>query len=146
MSFFTPDLEVWLLLISCLLPVLFLLIHLVNRKPISRLWLFFWGVVFVLLGGINIVVLRRLGEIVMQSQHTWDDVLFGPTYSIAFYVLPLLCAGVGINLITEVITSGIPMERNSPHRHEKTVERERSLPENSQTSESHPDNPTSISH
>jgi len=141
MSFITIEIEVWLLLISCLLPVLFLLVHLVNRKPVNRIWLFFWGIVFVLLGGINIVVLRRLGDIAMKSQHAWDDVLFGPTYSIAFYVLPLLCAGIGVNLITEVITSGVPLERKAPHRHQKPEERERGQVESSQAGESQTDNP-----
>ncbi len=118
------EVEVWLLLISCLLPVFFLLIHLVNRKPMSRLWLFFWGIVFILLGGINIVVLRRLGDIVMKSRQTWDDVVFGPTYSIAFYVLPLVCAGIGVNLITEVITSDVPMERKAGRKRKKIEERQ----------------------
>lgn len=122
-SLITIEVEVWLLLLSCLLPVFFLLIHLVTRKPVNRLWLFFWGVVFVLLGGINIVVLRRLGEIVMRSQHTWDDVFFGPTYSIAFYVLPLLCAGIGVNLISEVITTGVPIEKTRPRTHQKSAEK-----------------------
>ncbi len=97
-------LEFWLLVLSSLALPACIVAHLLRVRDIVRWVLLFYACALILLSGLDIVFLKAVMAAARHSGSLIDDAVFLSEYSLAFYVLPLLSAGVGINLLSFVIT------------------------------------------
>jgi len=96
--------EFWLLVLSSLALPLFMVVHLLRVQGIARRVLLFYAVSLLLLSGIDIILLQDVMALARHSVSLLDDTVFLSEYSLALYMLPLLAAGTGVNLLTFVIT------------------------------------------
>jgi hypothetical protein len=66
-----------------------------------------FGVLLIGIAGVGVVRLQLLADVARQSHSILDDRFFASELSLALYLLPALFAGVGINLISHVLTSHV---------------------------------------
>jgi hypothetical protein len=93
----------WLLVaFSLVLPVAIYVLLLATRS-ISRPAVLAFGVVLVLMAGVDVYLLQTLKSLAHASPSLADDALFNTELSIALYVLPAVFGGIGVNLISHVL-------------------------------------------
>jgi hypothetical protein len=73
------------------------------KRAISRTTVLFLGLVFIVISMVNVFLLQRLAQLAQLSMSLVDDRLFASELSVAFYILPALFAGVGINMLSHVL-------------------------------------------
>ncbi len=73
------------------------------KKAISRKSVLLFGFALIAIAGVSIYLLQRLNVIAKTSPSLLDDRIFSSEVSIALYLLPLLFAGVGVNLISDIL-------------------------------------------
>lgn len=93
----------WLLVaFSLVLPVGIYAVLLATRS-ISRLAVLAFGVVLVLMAGVDVYLLQTLTSLAHRSPSLADDALFNTELTIALYALPAVFGGIGVNLISHVL-------------------------------------------
>lgn len=73
------------------------------KKAISRKTVLFFAITLIAISGVSIYLLQRLNVIAKASLSLLDDRIFASEISIALYLLPLLFAGIGVNLISDIL-------------------------------------------
>ena len=97
--------EFWLLVVfSFVLPVGIYATMLV-KKAISRRTVLLFGVILVVLAGVDVFLLQTLSVLAKNSSSLLDDFFFASELSVALYLLPAMFAGVGVNIISHVLIS-----------------------------------------
>lgn len=91
-----------LIVFSIILPVS-IYSYMMWKKAISRKTVLFFGISLIAIAGVSIYLLQRLNVIAKTSISMLDDRIFASEISIALYLLPLLFAGIGVNLISEIL-------------------------------------------
>ncbi len=117
------ELQFWLLVLcSVIFPVL-LYAGLMRLPRVSRIAVLCFGLFLVLLSGVDVVLLQQIAVLARHNISLLDDQLFGPELSIALYLLPLLSAGIGINMISHVLMDHLKQAENRyDARHERSPE------------------------
>ena len=77
---------------------------LMAKRAISRRTVLFFGFALVAIAGFDVYVLRSLSAAAAHSSSLVDDAFFVSEVSLALYLLPALFAGLGINIISHVLT------------------------------------------
>ena len=75
------------------------------KQAISRWTVLALGVSLVAIAAVNVYFLQRLATLAAVTPSLADDVLFVSEIRVALYLLPALFAGIGINLISHVLTT-----------------------------------------
>ena len=97
------DLQFYLLVLSSIaLPAAIVLV-LGRRGSISRRAAVLYGVLLIVLSGVDLVLLQTLSAAARVSASAWDDKVFLSELSIALYLLPAVFGGIGINIVSHVI-------------------------------------------
>ena len=97
------EVQFWLLvLFSIVVPVL-IYVGLLKRRNISRNTVLVFGVVLLLISGVDIYLLQVLSKMAKTSVSHWDNSVFLSELSMALYLLPLTYGGIGVNLISHVL-------------------------------------------
>jgi indole-3-glycerol phosphate synthase len=93
-----------LIVFSVATPVLvyFLIWH---KRSISRATVVSFGIILIILAGLDIFLLRILSDMAKHSLSMLDNRLFSSELSVALYLLPALYAGTGINLISHILVT-----------------------------------------
>ncbi len=99
----------WSLVIISLLFPGSIIFYLTRKQSRNRYAILFCGIALVILAGVDMLILQRLGVLAKATSMKWDDPIFSSELSIALYVLPLTCAGIGIDIISYVITCHFQM-------------------------------------
>jgi hypothetical protein len=73
-------------------------------KSISRWTVLFLAVTLIALSGADVFLLQTLAEQAKTTTSLFDDKLFSSELSVALYLLPAVFAGIGVNLISHVLT------------------------------------------
>ncbi len=73
------------------------------KRSISRTTVLGFGVILVLLSGVDIVLLSGLADLAANSTSVLDDKIFMTELRLAGYLLPALFAGIGINVISHIL-------------------------------------------
>jgi hypothetical protein len=97
--------QFWILVASSLALPGWICWFLMTRRAISRKAVLLFGITLLLLSALDLLLLPVLHNEAQRSQTTMDDEVFASEYSIALYLLPLLSAGLGVNLISHVLRS-----------------------------------------
>jgi hypothetical protein len=77
--------------------------YMMRKKAISRKTVLLLGIALVAMAGVSVFLLQRLNVISKSSASLLDDRIFASEISIALYLLPLLFAGIGVNLISDIL-------------------------------------------
>jgi branched-subunit amino acid ABC-type transport system permease component len=93
----------YLLIIFSLLVPAAVYRNLWRRRAISRPTVLAFGVLLILLAGIDVYLLRLVSALSKLSPSTWDDVIFNSELTVALYLLPTLFAGTGLNIISHLL-------------------------------------------
>ncbi|WP_422843544.1 hypothetical protein [Acidovorax sp. M2(2025)] len=97
------ELRFWVLVVfSLVLPAAIYAVLLASRS-ISRAAVLGFGVALVLIAGVDGYLLQSLANLAKISPSLADDAVFLSELSIGLYVLPLVCGGIGVNLISHVL-------------------------------------------
>jgi hypothetical protein len=75
------------------------------KSAISRKAVLLFGVILIVLAGVDIFLLQRLTELAKYSPSVLDDAIFVSELSIALYLLPALFGAVGIDMVSHVLIS-----------------------------------------
>jgi hypothetical protein len=79
--------------------------YLMWKKAISRKTVFLFGLMLIAIAGVGIVLLQTLAGIARLSPSLIDDKLFVSELSLALYMIPALFGGIGINMISHLLTT-----------------------------------------
>lgn len=110
------EIEFWALVVSSLLIPAAIYAGMVTKRKISRVAVFGFGMLLIVLSGLDLLLLRHLVTVAAASISLVDDVVFKSEYSVALYVLPLLSGAVGTNLISHVLVQHL---EEAEKRHER---------------------------
>lgn len=103
---------VLVILFSFLIPGAIYAVMMIKRS-ISRWTVLMLGLALFVVAGIDAVLLQHLAN---KAEHTpiiWDDRIFASELSIALYLLPLVSAGIGINIVSHLLITHLrDAERN----------------------------------
>ena len=92
------------LLVAFSLVVPFVIYGILLTKPaISRFSLLLLGFALVVIAGIDVYLLQSLAALAKLTPSLADDAVFASEVSLGLYVLPVLFAGVGVNIISHVL-------------------------------------------
>ena len=95
--------QFWLLVLFSIIVPVAIYIGLLKRHIISRNTVLVFGVVLLLISGMDIYLLQILSKMAKTSVSHWDNTVFLSELSMALYLLPLTYGGIGVNLISHVL-------------------------------------------
>src|ERR1022692_2607975 len=93
----TATTEIYTLSLHDALPILLpigIYIYMMWKSSISRTLVLLLGIVLIVVSGIDIFLLQRLAVLTKTTPSLFDDKIFASELSVAFYLLPLLFAGI----------------------------------------------------
>lgn len=96
--------EFWALVLTSLALPAGILWHLVRVVRISRRVLIGYSIVLMAISGLDVVLIKTIAVLARETTGLADDKIFLSEYSMALYLLPLITAAVGTNLLTYTIT------------------------------------------
>ena len=73
------------------------------RRAMSRITVLLFGVMLILLSGVDGALLVALESAAKLTPSLIDDRLFASEISIALYVLPAVLAGIGTNIVSQLL-------------------------------------------
>ena len=75
------------------------------KRAISRKAVLLFGAILIVISGVDIFLMQRLAGMAKNSPSLIDDKIFASEISVALYLLPALFAGIGVNMISHVLTT-----------------------------------------
>ena len=78
---------------------------LIVKRAISRFTVLVLGFTLVAIAGVDVFFLQRLATLANATPSLADDVFFVSELRVALFLLPALFAGLGINVISHVLTT-----------------------------------------
>jgi hypothetical protein len=96
--------ELWALILTSIAVPTAIIWHLVRVVRISRAFLIAYSLALMIISGFDLVLIKAIGALAQQTSSLADDRIFVSEYSLALYLLPLISATVGINLLSYTIT------------------------------------------
>lgn len=101
-SVFLEDEFFLLLVISIIVPV-GMYGYMMWKRSISRKTVLLFGAMLIAIAGVTIFLLQHLADMAKASPSVLDDRFFASGLSIALYLLPVLFAGIGVNIVSHVL-------------------------------------------
>jgi hypothetical protein len=95
----------WLLMLGSVVLPFCIYGVLMFKRAISRRTVLLLGFALIAIAGFDVYVLQALAQAAAKSPSPIDDTVFVSEISVALYLLPALFAGLGINVISHVLTS-----------------------------------------
>ena len=93
-----------LIVVSFILPVS-IYIYMMWKKAISRKVVLLFGIILITISGVNVVLLQNLSEMATKTPSLLDDRVFTSELSVALYILQILFAGIGVNILSHILIS-----------------------------------------
>jgi uncharacterized metal-binding protein len=75
------------------------------KRSISRITVLVFGNLLIAIAVINVFLLQRLAEMAKITTSLMDDQFFRSELSIALYLIPVVFAGIGVNIISHILVS-----------------------------------------
>src|ERR1700758_1885825 len=99
------EFEFFLLLLFSIVIPLGMYGYMMWKRAISRKTVLLFGFMLVAKSGITIFLLQRLAEMARASPSLLDDRIFASQFSVVLYFIPILFAGIGVNMLSHVLIS-----------------------------------------
>lgn len=101
-----------LIIFSFLLPV-GIYAYMMWKKAISRIAVLLLGIILIVISGVDVFLLQHLTRTAETSPAS-SNMFFAHEFSVALYLLPLLFAGIGVNMISHILmTHSLTPKRSS---------------------------------
>lgn len=97
------EIEFWVLVVFSACVPATILLFLILKRRISRLTVAVTGSALILSAGLDAIILQRLGTMAKATPQLADDLVFASEFSIALFILPLIMAGIGVNLLSHLL-------------------------------------------
>ena len=97
--------EFWSLVLFSLVVPVGIFWGLMGTRKISHGTVLGFGILLVVLSGLDFVLLKQIFAMTSSMPVLADDKIFNSEFSIALYLLPVLYAGVGTNMISHILIS-----------------------------------------
>ena len=97
--------EFFLLIIFSLVLPIGIYSTMMLKKAISRVTILLFGISLIFISGVSVVLLQRLATMAKLSPSLLDDRFFASEISAALYLVPALFAGIGINIISNILVN-----------------------------------------
>jgi hypothetical protein len=97
------EIRFWLLIASSVVVPFAIYGLLLRARRISRASVAFFGFLLVSMSGLDFYLLQSLAASARKTESLDDDYLFVSEVSIALYVLPVMFAGIGVNVVSQVL-------------------------------------------
>jgi uncharacterized membrane protein len=97
------EIEFYLLTLSSVFLPILIFIVLSSLRTIRRRNIAYFALILILLAAGDVVLLGRLAVISKASLSVVDDRVFASEISVALYLLPLVSAGLGVNLLSHIL-------------------------------------------
>ena len=97
------ELEFFLLIASSIVMPIGIYVFLLRTRAISRLTVLVFASILVALSGADAFLLKTLSNLAKVTLSLLDDKLFSSELSVALYILPVVFAGIGVNLVSHVL-------------------------------------------
>ena len=110
--------EFWALVLSSLVLPAGLYAAMALKKSISRVTVVAFGSLLILMSTFDALMLQQLVRAARSTPSVLDDQIFLSESSIALYLLPLVSAAIGTNIVSHVLIQHLA-------RAERTFDRER---------------------
>ncbi len=88
-----------------------LYVYLMRSRNASKALVLVFGVLLIATSAVTVVLLQDLSQMAATSSSTWDDRVFASSLSIALYLVPVLFAGIGVNLVSHVLIAHLDEAR-----------------------------------
>ncbi len=106
-----------LIICSLFLPI-GVYVYALLKKSISRNTVLLLGITLIVLSGIDIFLLQRLAEMAKHTPSMLDDAIFTSELATPLYLLPVLFAGIGVNMLSHILISHLAQaEERFTRRH-----------------------------
>lgn len=99
--------EFWALVMCTIVIPSAIFVWMMMKRKFSRISVVSIGLFLVVIAGLDAIFLRLLSAKAKVSPGLVDDQLFVSEISIALYIIPLILAGVGVNLASHVLCNHI---------------------------------------
>jgi hypothetical protein len=110
-SYFLEFEFIALVTFSFVLPMA-ILIWLSVKRAIARVTVLLFGVLLIVLSGVDFVLLRSLAASATRTRAALDDPALGSALSVALYLLPVVFAGIGTNVVSHVLIEHLTKAEN----------------------------------
>jgi diguanylate cyclase (GGDEF)-like protein len=99
------EMEFFLLIIFSFIVPVGIYIFLFRRASISRFAVLVFALLLVVVSGVDVILLRHLAGIAKTNSSILDEKIFSGELSLALYLLPVVFAGLGVNMGSHVLIS-----------------------------------------
>lgn len=107
--------QFWLLLLASIVLPLVIYFTLLSARRISRFNVLLFALVLIVLSALDVFLLNHLGNAARATPSLLDDKVFASEFSLALYLLPLLSAGIGVNVMSDVLLSHLRRISRAAH-------------------------------
>jgi hypothetical protein len=97
------EVRFWLLVVFSLIAPVAIYALLWAKRVISPWTVLVFGIILVLIAGVDVYLLQSLATQAKGTLSLIDDTMFLSELSVALYVLPVVFGGIGVNLISHVL-------------------------------------------
>ncbi len=97
------EIELWLLVFFSIFLPFFLYFVMLVKRVISPHTVLILGLTLVVIAGLDVYLLQRLATLAKTTASLLDHAVFASEVSTALYLLPALCGGIGINVVSQVL-------------------------------------------
>jgi hypothetical protein len=95
-------LEFWSLVLTSVVMPVGIYAYMIRKRRISRVRVVGFGLLLILLSAIDALLLKHMITIA-RGTSPFHDLVFASEFSIALYLLPLVSAAIGTNLVSHVL-------------------------------------------
>ncbi len=95
--------EFYVLIVFSLILPISLYGYMMWKRAISRKTVMLLGSILIVIAGVNVVLLRRLVTLATVSSTIIGDSIFKSELSVSLYLLPILYAGIGVNMLSHLL-------------------------------------------
>lgn len=118
----------WLLVLCSLIFPAAIFITLFVRREFSKKTVFAFGLLLIVLAGVDIFVLRALSLEAQATPSLADDIVFSSELSIALYIIPAAFGTFGLNMVSHVLMHYLKQKEARFEAHRQQSEQQRPRP------------------
>lgn len=97
------EMRFWALVLCSLVLPIAIFVTLFVRREFSKVTVLAFGLLLILLAGVDIFLLRALATMAQATPSLADDVVFSSALSIALYIFPAAFGTFGLNMVSHVL-------------------------------------------
>jgi hypothetical protein len=110
------ELGFWLLVLFSIAIPCALYAALLATRSVAKPTVLLFGLALVAIAGVDVYLLQVLSASAKLSPSLADDAVFSSELTVAFYLLPALFAGIGINVVSHVMVQHLVQAESTYER------------------------------